>query len=71
MERLQTALENQYVDIIAHPTGRLIGGRNGYPVDIDMLMELAKKTNTALELNANPNRLDLAAEHLQKPKNLA
>ncbi len=70
MERLQTALENQYVDIIAHPTGRLIGRRNGYPVDIDMLMELAKKTNTALELNANPNRLDLAAEHLRKAEEL-
>ncbi|HZG60765.1 MAG TPA: DNA polymerase/3'-5' exonuclease PolX [Anoxybacillus sp.] len=66
MQRLKTALMNHHVDIIAHPTGRLIGRRDGYDVDIDMLIELAKETNTALELNANPNRLDLAYEHLKK-----
>lgn len=66
MERLKTALVNAHVDIIAHPTGRLIGRREGYEVDIDMLIELAKETNTALELNANPNRLDLAPEYLRK-----
>jgi DNA polymerase (family X) len=66
MKRLKTALMNHHVDIIAHPTGRLIGRRNGYDVDIDMLIELAKETNTALELNANPNRLDLSAQHVKK-----
>jgi DNA polymerase (family 10) len=66
MERLKTALENGHVDLIAHPTGRKIGRREGYDVDIDLLIQLAKETNTALELNANPNRLDLAAEHLRK-----
>jgi DNA polymerase (family X) len=66
MSRLKTALLNHHVDIIAHPTGRLIGRRNGYDVDIDMLIELAKETNTALELNANPNRLDLSAEYVRK-----
>lgn len=66
MERLKTALQNAHVDIIAHPTGRLIGRRSGYDVDIDMLIQLAKETNTALELNANPHRLDLAAEYLKK-----
>lgn len=66
MERLKTALKNAHVDIIAHPTGRLIGRRAGYDVDIDMLIELAKETNTALELNANPHRLDLAPEALKK-----
>ncbi|EIJ79203.1 hypothetical protein PB1_16639 [Bacillus methanolicus PB1] len=65
MSRLKTALLNAHVDIIAHPTGRLIGRREGYQVDIDMLIELAKETNTALELNANPNRLDLSAVHLK------
>jgi DNA polymerase (family X) len=59
-------LENHHVDIIAHPTGRLIGKRKGYDVDIDMLIQLAKETDTALELNANPNRLDLSAEHIRK-----
>ncbi|QCJ43679.1 DNA polymerase/3'-5' exonuclease PolX [Bacillus sp. S3] len=66
MDRLKTALENAHVDLIAHPTGRKIGRREGYDVDIDMLIQLAKETKTALELNANPNRLDLAAEYLRK-----
>jgi DNA polymerase (family 10) len=66
MDRLKTALQNKHVDVIAHPTGRLIGRREGYDVDIDMLIELAKQTNTALELNANPNRLDLSYQHLKK-----
>ncbi|WP_191269862.1 DNA polymerase/3'-5' exonuclease PolX [Neobacillus kokaensis] len=66
MERLKTALRNPHVDLIAHPTGRKIGRRDGYDVDLDLLIELAKETNTALELNANPNRLDLKAEYLRK-----
>ncbi|WP_316570908.1 DNA polymerase/3'-5' exonuclease PolX [Neobacillus sp. YIM B06451] len=66
MMRLRTALENPNVDIIAHPTGRLIGRRDGYDVDIDLLIDLAKETNTALELNANPHRLDLSYVHLKK-----
>jgi DNA polymerase (family 10) len=65
MARLKTALENAHVDIIAHPTGRLIGRRKGYDVDIEMLIELAKQTNTALELNSNPNRLDLEPKYLR------
>jgi DNA polymerase (family 10) len=66
MSRLKAAMENVHVDIIAHPTGRLIGRREGYDVDIDLLIEIAKETNTILELNANPNRLDLASQDLRK-----
>ena len=66
MERLKTALNSHHVDIIAHPTGRLIGRRDGYDVDMDLLIELAHETNTALELNSNPHRLDLASHHLKK-----
>ncbi|GGD03058.1 DNA polymerase/3'-5' exonuclease PolX [Pontibacillus salipaludis] len=66
MKRLQTALECPHVHLIAHPTGRLIGRRDGYDVDIDQLIKGAKETNTALELNANPNRLDLAASYIRK-----
>jgi len=66
MSRLKNALENLHVDIIAHPTGRLLGKRSGYDVDIDMLIQLAKETDTALELNANPNRLDLSAEYISR-----
>jgi DNA polymerase (family X) len=66
MERLKNALINAHVDIIAHPTGRLIGRREGYPVNMDLLIQLAKETNTVLELNANPHRLDLSAENVRK-----
>ncbi|QKS71996.1 DNA polymerase/3'-5' exonuclease PolX [Paenalkalicoccus suaedae] len=66
MERLEKACRNPHVAMIAHPTGRLIGRRDGYDVDLDRLIELAKETNTILELNANPNRLDLEAKWLKK-----
>lgn len=66
MQRLKNALLNEHVDMIAHPTGRLLGKREGYQVDVERLIELAKETNTALELNANPLRLDLAAHWLKK-----
>lgn len=69
MERLKAALYNANVDIIAHPTGRLIGRRDGYEVDMDLLLSLAKETNTVLELNANPNRLDLSAVDIKKAQN--
>lgn len=65
MNRLKVAMENKYVDIIAHPTGRKIGKRDGYDVDMEMLIQLAKETNTVLELNSNPNRLDLNAAHVK------
>ncbi|MFC0301897.1 DNA polymerase/3'-5' exonuclease PolX [Virgibacillus soli] len=62
MKRIYTALENPYVSLIAHPTGRLIGRRDGYDVNVEKLIERAKETNTALEINANPHRLDLAGK---------
>lgn len=65
MERLKTALYNPYVKLIAHPTGRIIGRRDGYSVNMEELIRLAAETNTALELNANPHRLDLSAVHLK------
>lgn len=65
MARLYRALENPYVSLIAHPTGRILGRRDGYKVDVEKLIEKAKETNTALELNANPNRLDLSAKWLK------
>lgn len=65
MYRLQSALENRHVSLIAHPTGRLIGKRNGYQLDVETLIEHAKVTGTALEINSNPNRLDLSASWVQ------
>jgi DNA polymerase (family X) len=64
MERLHAAMKNPHVDMIAHPTGRIIGQRDGYNPDVPKLIKWAKKYNKILELNANPHRLDLAAEYL-------
>lgn len=64
MERLHAAMKNPHVDMIAHPTGRIVGQRDGYNPDVPQLIEWAKKYNKILELNANPHRLDLAAEYL-------
>jgi DNA polymerase (family 10) len=58
-ERLVGAMQNRFVSIIAHPTGRLIGYRESYQVDIDNIMDTAAKTETILEINAYPERLDL------------
>ncbi|MBA7580064.1 DNA polymerase/3'-5' exonuclease PolX [subsurface metagenome] len=58
-ERLIGAMQNRFVSIIAHPTGRLIGYRESYQVDIDKIMDMAAKTETILEINAYPERLDL------------
>ncbi len=66
MERLKSALYNPHVDIIAHPTGRVLGRRKGYDVNVSELIQLAKETGTALELNASPYRLDLSADWLKK-----
>ncbi|MCD6399780.1 DNA polymerase/3'-5' exonuclease PolX [candidate division WOR-3 bacterium] len=58
-ERMLSALDNPFVDIIAHPTGRLISGREGYEVNLEKVMEFAKDKNVALEINAYYDRLDL------------
>ena len=62
MKRLENACRNPYVRHIAHPTGRIIGRREGYKPNIDRLMKLAEETNTIMEINANPKRLDLNLE---------
>ena len=58
--RLITAMRNPYVTLIAHPTGRLMGQREPYPVDMEAVFKAAKDTGTALEINAYPRRLDLS-----------
>ena len=58
-ERLIKACENKSVNCIGHPTGRLIGQREAYQLDVIKLIDIAKKTNTALEINAQPQRMDL------------
>jgi DNA polymerase (family 10) len=58
-KRLVKACQNKYAHIIAHPTGRLWGTRDAYDIDIDQVLRIAKDTNTHLEINAFPQRLDL------------
>src|SRR3989344_927688 len=64
--RIVRAMENPHVDIIFHPTGRLIHKREPYALDMDMLVKTAKKTGTVLEANASPRRLDLKDTDIKK-----
>ncbi|RJS71675.1 MAG: DNA polymerase/3'-5' exonuclease PolX [Candidatus Syntrophoarchaeum sp. WYZ-LMO15] len=66
--RILSAIENPNVDIIAHPTGRIIGKRDPYDVDIEALIDAAGSTGTILELNANPRRLDIKDTHARYAK---
>jgi DNA polymerase (family 10) len=58
-ERLLNAIRNPHVDIIGHPSGRIIPDREGADLDMDAVLEAAKEAGVALEINANPARLDL------------
>ncbi len=61
--RIVTAIENPRVRAIGHPTGRMLGRREPYAVDMDAVIEAAARTGTFLEINANPNRRDLSDVH--------
>ncbi|HUZ85002.1 MAG TPA: DNA polymerase/3'-5' exonuclease PolX [Gaiellales bacterium] len=63
--RICAALENPHVDILGHPTGRLIGRRDPYPVEIEEVIATAVRTGTALEVSAQPDRLDLRDIHVR------
>lgn len=69
-ERICYAMDNPYVDIIAHPTGRLISSREGYTIDIHRVLEKAAQTGTWLELNAYWDRLDLNDVNLKAAKEM-
>jgi DNA polymerase (family 10) len=66
--RILAALENPCVHILAHPTGRLIGEREPYDVDMLAVLRKAKQRGAALELNAHPDRLDLNEVHCRMAK---
>ena len=68
--RILKAMENKYVNIIAHPTGRLMGTRDAYDLDFDKVFKQAADTKTALEINAFPERLDLNDLNVHRAKNL-
>jgi DNA polymerase (family 10) len=69
-KRLVSAMKNPYVSIIAHPTGRLIGERDAYEVDMEEVLKTAKETGTAIEINAYPLRLDLSDMYIKKAKEM-
>lgn len=66
--RIVKAMQNRYVRVIGHPTGRLLGQRAGYELDFEELFRAAKETNTALEINSQPDRLDLAYQNARWAK---
>ena len=70
MHRLHEAMKNPHVDMIAHPTGRVIGKRDGYAINIPQFLQWAKQYHKIVEVNASPYRLDLSVEHLKLAKEL-
>lgn len=69
-ERVLKAMDNKYFNIFAHPTGRLINSRKPYDIDIEKIMQEAKKKGCFLELNASPERLDLPDKNVKMAKEL-
>jgi len=69
-KRIIQALENPHLHILAHPSGRLLGARDPYEVEIEELMEAAQKYGRALEINAYFERLDLNDIHCKKAKEM-
>lgn len=67
-KRMICAIENPYVNIIGHPTGRLLGTRPMYPINLDEIIAAAAENGTILEINGSPSRLDLAPEYVRKAK---
>jgi DNA polymerase (family 10) len=68
-DRLVKAAQNPSVDILFHPTGRLINKREGYQINIEKLIDVAIDNGTILEIDAHYDRLDLKDEHIRKAVN--
>ncbi len=69
-DRVIRAMENPEVDILCHPTGRRLGKRDAFAMDVEAVLEAAAELSVAVELNANPNRLDLSDVHVYRAKEL-
>jgi DNA polymerase (family X) len=67
-KRIIKGMDNEHADFLAHPTGRLIGKREAYEVDIEQIIDTAKETDTRLEINSFPDRLDLDDAHVKLAK---
>jgi DNA polymerase (family 10) len=68
-DRIIRAIENPYVTIIGHPTGRLLGRRPGYAVNLEAVIDAAAAHHVALEINAAPSRLDLEPSPVRQARN--
>jgi DNA polymerase (family 10) len=69
-ERIIKAMKNPNIDIISHPTGRLIQRRDEFQIDFDEILRVAKETGTILEINSYPERLDLKDTNIRKAKEM-
>ncbi|MCD6429340.1 DNA polymerase/3'-5' exonuclease PolX [bacterium] len=67
-ERIIRAMKNPYINIISHPTGRILKRRDEYQIDFDKILRAAKETNTILEINSFPERLDLNDINIRRAK---
>jgi len=67
-ERIIKAMKNPNVDIISHPTGRLLGKRDEYQIDFDEILAVAKEYSVALEINGSPWRMDLKDVNIRRTK---
>lgn len=67
-QRIMSAIKNEHVDIIGHLTGRLLGQRDAYDLDVERILEAAGKYNKVLEINSSPDRLDLNEYHARMAK---
>jgi len=67
-ERIVRAVENPYTTILGHPTGRLLLSREGYPLDMERVLDACRANRVAVEINANPHRLDLDWRHMKRAK---
>ena len=67
-DRICRAVRHPLVTMLGHPTGRLLLRRDGYPLDLDAVIAAAAESGTAIEINANPRRLDLDSLHARKAK---
>lgn len=69
-DRVLRAMAHPQVDILAHPTGRIINRREPFELDVEEVLQAAAELSVAVELNANPNRLDLSDVHVRRAKEL-
>ncbi len=69
-QRVVKAMKNPHVDIISHPTGRILKRRDEFQIDFDKILKVAKETGTILEINAYPERLDLDDINIKKAKDM-